>query len=156
MSGKYLHRTCVLNTHFILHAWAQNSQIHSEVWILEFLGFSSGENKKNRKGKRKQELIIKKKWKEIYSKSTGSPKEKSRSQVWTWTVFVLQEKFFLRENIIDQTYRLDEKVAAVLPGTVRYICGALKDGKYFKLHWMNTNKCWHLFDFLTINMCFLL
>ena len=90
--------------------------------------------KKKRKSKRKEELIIKKKWKEIYSKSTGSPKEKSRSQVWTWTVFVLQEKFFLRENIIDQTYKLDEKVAAVLPGTVRYICGALKDGKYFKLH----------------------
>ena len=76
----------------------------------------------------------KKKQKEIYSKSTGSPKEKSRSQVWTWTVFVLQEKFFLRENIIDQTYKLDEKVAAVVPGTVRYICGALTDGKYFKLH----------------------
>ena len=71
-------------------------------------------------------------------------------------VFVLQEKFFLRENIIDQTYKLDEKVAAVLPGTVRYICGALTDGKYFKLHLMNTSKCWHLFDFLTINTCFLL
>ena len=54
--------------------------------------------------------------------------------MWTWTVFVLQEKFFLRENIIDQTYKLDEKVAAVVPGTVRYICGALTDGKSFKLH----------------------
>ena len=43
-----------------------------------------------------------------------------------WTVFVLQEKFFLRENMIDQTYKLDEKVAAVLPGTVRCICGALQ------------------------------
>ena len=40
--------------------------------------------------------------------------------------FVLQGKFFLRENLIDQTYKLDEKVAAVLPGTVRYICGALQ------------------------------
>ena len=29
--------------------------------------------------------------------------------------FVVQGKFFLRENIIDQTYKLDEKVAAVLP-----------------------------------------
>ena len=28
--------------------------------------------------------------------------------------------------MIDQTYKLDEKVAAVLPGTVRYICGALQ------------------------------
>lgn len=37
---------------------------------------------------------------------------------------VLQGKFFLRENIIDQTYKLDEKVAAVFPGTVRYICAA--------------------------------
>ena len=32
----------------------------------------------------------------------------------------VQGKFFLRENIIDQTYKLDEKVAAVLPGTVHY------------------------------------
>jgi len=50
--------------------------------------------------------------------------------VWMWTVFVLQGKFFLRENIIDQTYKLYEKVAAVLLGTVRYICGALtSEGK---------------------------
>ena len=60
--------------------------------------------------------------------------------MWTWTVFILQEKFFLRENMIDQTYKLDEKVAAVLPGTVRYICGALTEGKYFKLNWMNMSK----------------
>ena len=39
--------------------------------------------------------------------------------------FIFQGKFFLRENIIDQTYKLDEKVAAVLPGTVHYICSAL-------------------------------
>ena len=39
--------------------------------------------------------------------------------------FVVQGKFFLRESIIDQTYKLDEKVAAVLPGTVHYIFGAL-------------------------------
>ena len=91
--------------------------------------------KKKWKSKRKEELIIKKKEEEIHSKSTGSPKEKSRSQVWTWTVFVLQEKFFLRENIlIDQTYKLYEKVAAVLSGTARYICGALTEGKYFKLN----------------------
>ena len=37
--------------------------------------------------------------------------------------FVLQGKFFLRE--IDQAYKVDEKAAAVLPGTVHYICGAL-------------------------------
>ena len=34
-----------------------------------------------------------------------------------WTVFVLYGKFFLN--------KLYEKVAGVLPGTVRYICGAL-------------------------------
>ena len=28
--------------------------------------------------------------------------------------------------MIDQTYKLDEKVAAVLPETVRCICGALQ------------------------------
>lgn len=90
--------------------------------------------KKKKEKQEKRRAHYKKKYKEIYSKSTGTLKEKSRSQVWTWMVFVLQEKFFLRENIIDQTYKLDEKVAAVLPGTVRYICGALTDGKYFKLH----------------------
>ena len=39
--------------------------------------------------------------------------------------FVVQGKFFLRESIIDQTYKVDEKVAAVLLGTVHYIFGAL-------------------------------
>ena len=34
--------------------------MHSEVWILEFLGFSSVENKKKGKSKRKEELITKK------------------------------------------------------------------------------------------------
>ena len=32
---------------------------------------------------------------------------------------------FLRENIIDCTYKLDDKVAGVFPGTVRYIFGPL-------------------------------
>jgi len=32
---------------------------------------------------------------------------------------------FFRENIIDRTYKLDDKVAGVFPGTVRYICGPL-------------------------------
>ena len=32
---------------------------------------------------------------------------------------------FLRENIIDRTYKLDDKMAGVFPGTVRYICGPL-------------------------------
>ena len=38
---------------------------------------------------------------------------------------VLLGNFFLRENIIDQTYKLDDKVAGVFPGTVQYICGPL-------------------------------
>ena len=38
---------------------------------------------------------------------------------------VLLGNFFLRENIIDRTYKLDDKVAGVFPGTVRYICGPL-------------------------------
>ena len=33
--------------------------------------------------------------------------------------------FFLRENIIDRTYKIDDKMAGVFPGTVRYICGPL-------------------------------
>ena len=59
----------------------------------------------------------------------------------TWMVFVLKEKFFLRENIIDQTYKLYEKVAAVLPGTVRYICGALTSkGKRWQIFQVPLNK----------------
>ena len=38
---------------------------------------------------------------------------------------VLLENFFLRENIIDRTYIIDDKLARVFPGTVRYICGPL-------------------------------
>ena len=38
--------------------------------------------------------------------------------------FVLQGKFFLRENIIDQTFKLGKKGAVVFPGTERDICGA--------------------------------
>ena len=38
---------------------------------------------------------------------------------------VLLGNFFLRENIIDRAYKLDDKVAGVFPGTVRYICGPL-------------------------------
>ena len=38
---------------------------------------------------------------------------------------VLLGNFFLRENIIDRTYKVDDKVAGVFPGTVRYICGPL-------------------------------
>ena len=33
--------------------------------------------------------------------------------------------FFLRDNIIDHTYKIDDKMAGVFPGTVRYICGPL-------------------------------
>ena len=39
--------------------------------------------------------------------------------------FVVQGKFFLSESIIDQTYKVDEKVATVLLGTVHYVFGAL-------------------------------
>ena len=38
---------------------------------------------------------------------------------------VLLGNFFLRENIIDRTYKLDDNTAAVFPGTIRYICGTL-------------------------------
>ena len=36
---------------------------------------------------------------------------------------VLPGNFFLREILIDHSYKLNEKVAGVFPGTVRYICG---------------------------------
>ena len=42
---------------------------------------------------------------------------------------VLLGKFFLRENLIDCTCKLDDKVAGVFPGTVRYICGSLLSKK---------------------------
>ena len=43
--------------------------------------------------------------------------------------------------MIDQTYRLDEKVAAVLPGTVRYICGALTSkGKRWQIFQVPLNE----------------
>ena len=39
---------------------------------------------------------------------------------------ILKGNFFLRENLIDFTYRLDEeRLAAVHAGTVRHICGDL-------------------------------
>ena len=41
------------------------------------------------------------------------------------SIAFLQGRFFFRENINDWTYKLDGKVAAVFPGTVRYICGSL-------------------------------
>lgn len=39
--------------------------------------------------------------------------------------FVLEGNFFLRDNIIDMTYKLDNKKAIVLANTVRSICGDL-------------------------------
>ena len=42
---------------------------------------------------------------------------------------ILLGKFFLRENLIDRTYKLDDKVAGIFPGTVRYICGSLSSKK---------------------------
>ena len=39
---------------------------------------------------------------------------------------VLKGHFFLRDNLIDMTYKLDQKkVAFVFPGTVRYVCSEL-------------------------------
>ena len=38
---------------------------------------------------------------------------------------VLLGNFLLRENIIDRTFKLDDSMAVVLPGTIRYICGTL-------------------------------
>ena len=77
---------------------------------------------------------------------------------------VLLVNFFSRENLIDRTYKLDDKVAGVFPGTVRYICGPLcfpqrekdkmmimcqsKGGEdqFIKFHWMNMNKFRHPFN----------
>lgn len=39
--------------------------------------------------------------------------------------FILEGNFFLRENIIDMTYKLDKKKAIVYANTVRAICGEL-------------------------------
>ena len=39
--------------------------------------------------------------------------------------FVLEGSFFLRDNIIDMTYKLDKKKAIVHANTVRAICGEL-------------------------------
>ena len=39
--------------------------------------------------------------------------------------FVLEGNFFLRDNIIDMTYKLDKKNAIVYANTVRAICGEL-------------------------------
>ena len=47
-----------------------------KLWILEFLGFRCGQNKRRRKDKRKKEK----------RKGRGSQKEKSRSQERTTTV----------------------------------------------------------------------
>ena len=39
---------------------------------------------------------------------------------------ILKGHFFLRDNLIDMTYKLDQKkVALVFPGTVRYVCSEL-------------------------------
>lgn len=40
--------------------------------------------------------------------------------------FVFKGNFFLRDNIIDMTYKLDNKQAIVYANTVRTICGELK------------------------------
>ena len=43
---------------------------------------------------------------------------------------VLKGNFFLRDNLIDMTYRLDKKkLAFVLVGTVRNVCGELKHNR---------------------------
>ena len=42
---------------------------------------------------------------------------------------VLKGNFFLRDNLIDMTYKLDNKSAVVYAKTVRAICGDLKQKK---------------------------
>ena len=40
---------------------------------------------------------------------------------------VLKGHFFLRDNLIDMTFKLDlQRVAIVYPGTVRYVCSELR------------------------------
>lgn len=54
---------------------------------------------------------------------------------------VLKVHFFLRDNLIDMTYKLDQKkVAVVFPGTVRYVCSELIQrgrgrNKVFQVAW---------------------
>ena len=54
---------------------------------------------------------------------------------------VLKGHFFLRDNLIDMTYKLDQKkVAVVFPGTVRYVCSELIQrgrgrNKVFQVAW---------------------
>ena len=82
--------------------------------------------KKKGKAREKKSSLSKQKRRKFIQKILEAGKKSQEAKCGPWTVFVLQEKFFLRENMIDQTYKLDEKVAAVLPGTARYICGALQ------------------------------
>ena len=63
---------------------------------------------------------------------------------------VLLENFFIRETIIDRTYKIDDKMAGVFPGTMRYIWGPLvlkrKRGRPIKFHCLNMSKFWHPFN----------
>ena len=159
MSGKYLHSTCVLDTHFISHAWAQNSQIQSEVWILEFLGFSSGENKKEKEKQEKRGAHYKKKIEGNLFKKYWKPERKVKKP----SVDRGRSLFFKKNSFLGKTWLIrhinlmkrwqqcfqELYVIFVVPCNQRE-----RDGKYFEFHWMNMSKCWHLFDFLTINMCF--
>ena len=139
MSGKYHHSTYFLNTHFILNAWAQNSEMHSEVWILEFLGFSSGENKKREK-QEKRRAHYKKNRRKIIQKALEAWKKSQEAKCARGRSLFFKGNSF-SGNIIDQTYKLYEKVAAVLPGTVRYICGALTSkGKRWQIFQVPLNE----------------
>jgi len=54
---------------------------------------------------------------------------------------MLMGHFFIRENLIDMTYRLEQrKLALVLPATVRHICGNRKEREFFKLQLKSTMK----------------
>lgn len=54
---------------------------------------------------------------------------------------VLKGHFFVRDNLIDMTYKLDQKkVTVVFPGTVRYVCSELIERgrgrkKVFQVAW---------------------
>ena len=49
---------------------------------------------------------------------------------------VLLGNFFLRENTIDRTYKLDDKMARVFPGTVRYIFPLKISAEIMRRHYL--------------------
>ena len=115
--------------------------------------------KKKRKSKRKEELIIKKIEGNLFKKY-WKPERKVKKP----SVDCGRSLFFKRNSFLGKTWLIRHRdlmkrwqqcfqelyVIFVVPCNQRE-----RDGKYFKFpQWMNMSKCWHLFDFLTINMCF--